>query len=193
MTRQRMNSLSLLIWTWLLAGCSTSPPPTAPQVEYRVIDLGTLGGASGQALAINDRGQITGTAQTARGASHAFLYSAGRMRDLGVLPGQRASTGAAINNGGQVVGWAETDPAHSRAFLCTGGRLREILPQAIEVGQGLKRRPTWTQAHGINDRGEVVGALHLPGENGPRAFLCQDGSLRLVTPPGSTGDAINRS
>ena len=39
-------------------------------------DLGTLGGAWSQALAINDRGQIIGDSATRSGETHAVLWTA---------------------------------------------------------------------------------------------------------------------
>jgi len=39
-----------------------------------MLDLGTLGGDNSQATAINDKGQIVGSANTASGDSHAALW-----------------------------------------------------------------------------------------------------------------------
>src|SRR5437899_436929 len=41
---------------------------------YAITDLGTLGGPSSEANAINNRGQIVGKADTAKGFTHAFLW-----------------------------------------------------------------------------------------------------------------------
>ena len=43
--------------------------------------LGTLGGTSSYASGINASGQVAGSANTAGGAGHAFLYSGGAMQD----------------------------------------------------------------------------------------------------------------
>src|SRR5262245_3057401 len=70
---------------------------------YHVIDLGTLGGARSDGLAINNSGQVTGYAETTSGFDHAFRYAAGLMNDLGTLGGNQSS-GNGINNIGQVTG-----------------------------------------------------------------------------------------
>src|SRR3974390_1069436 len=49
-------------------------------------DLGTLGGNSSEAYAINQSGQITGFAQNTKN-DHAFGYSGGVMTDIGALLG----------------------------------------------------------------------------------------------------------
>src|SRR5262249_15237934 len=52
---------------------------------YAITDLGTLGGATSWANAINNSGQVVGNAQTAGGSYHPFLYSSGVLTDLGIL------------------------------------------------------------------------------------------------------------
>lgn len=47
--------------------------------QYTVTDLGTLGGNSSTATAINETGQIVGVSATAQGREHAFLWHNGAM------------------------------------------------------------------------------------------------------------------
>ena len=84
-------------------------------------DLGTLpGGTYSYASAINAAGQVTGTADTAGGASHAFRWTAsGGMQDLGTLPGETNSSASAINAPGQVTGDAHTAGGARHAFRWT--------------------------------------------------------------------------
>ncbi|HEV2703063.1 MAG TPA: hypothetical protein VGV09_15650, partial [Steroidobacteraceae bacterium] len=77
-------------------------------VNGSVTDLGTLGGAQSFGNAINNAGQVTGTAQTASGQLDAFLSSNGQMKDLGSLNGS-GSIGYGINTLGQVVGTSNVD------------------------------------------------------------------------------------
>jgi probable HAF family extracellular repeat protein len=75
---------------------------------------------------------------------HAFLYSGGKMKDLGAF--YDPSVAEAINNSGVVVG--ESD---NHAFIYTGGKLQD-LNKLIPSGSG------WvlTEATGINDTGQIV-------------------------------------
>jgi len=86
------------------------------------IDLGTLDGVSSHAYGINAFDQIVGTATTARGAFHAFLYRDGAMSDLNsVLPTGSAWTlteARGINDAGQIVGTG-TINGQEHAFLLT--------------------------------------------------------------------------
>lgn len=139
----------LLTSSLLLAAAAL--PATA---GYTVTGLGTLGGSSSFALAVNDAGQVTGNAQTAAGNPNprlnAFLWQDGVMTNLGVLPGSNNfSRGYAINNGGVVVG--ESDNNTSRAVRYgTAAGTRSDLGGLPPNNRGV--------AHGVNDGGVAVGA-----------------------------------
>src|SRR5438309_1502548 len=79
--------------------------PAAAQ-GYTVTDLGTLGGSSSDARALNLAGQVIGSA-TLPGDSdwHAYRWENGVMRDLGTLGGTAGYVGG-INASGQVVGYS---------------------------------------------------------------------------------------
>jgi probable HAF family extracellular repeat protein len=61
---------------------------------------------------INDRGQITGSGNTASGDVHAMLWDGGAIMDLGTLGGI-TSTANAINERGQIVGSSDTADANN--------------------------------------------------------------------------------
>ncbi|MEW4568400.1 hypothetical protein AB1L88_11085 [Tautonia sp. JC769] len=122
--------------------------------DGEVIDLGTLGGQSSIAVAINDHGQVAGTSQTADGPNHAFLYTDGEMIDLGRLPEPRewyspdSGSGASdLNNLGQVVG-----DSGGRVFLFDGEALFD-LEDLLEPDSGILRL---NQAFAINDLGQIL-------------------------------------
>lgn len=71
-----------------------------------VRDIGTLGGPGATTSALNDLGQITGTASVNATVSHAYRWGPrSGMVDL-ARPGQGDSSGSDINNRGQVTGTA---------------------------------------------------------------------------------------
>jgi probable HAF family extracellular repeat protein len=113
--------------------------------QYTVTDLGTLGGQSSGALALNNSGQVVGYAYGTNGNAHAFLWSqATGMLDLGLLhPQDTSSYGNAVNNSGEVAG-----SSGEFAFLWTPkGRM-------VDLGS-LGGTPTI--AYGINNSDQVVG------------------------------------
>ncbi len=124
-------------------------------------DLGTLGGPSSSAAAINKSDEITGYAATPDGQTHAFLYSHGTMHDLGALGGSFAE-GVAINDAGEVAGTASTSNG-DEAFVYSGG---ETTPLDVAPLGGLE-----SYAFAINNRGQVLGQyLVSVGHHGEATF-----------------------
>src|SRR5262245_66620157 len=83
-------------------------PPQPPR--YSVHDLGTLhGGFSTVARSINNSGHVAGSATSAGGGSnvegpyHPFLFTHGRIQDLGLLPGYDWGSTERINDRGQIL------------------------------------------------------------------------------------------
>jgi probable HAF family extracellular repeat protein len=144
----------------------------------RFRDLGTLGGRStlpfsveSIAYAINDRGQIVGTALPAQPPLHAFLWIDGAMHDLGTLGGNHEATEAfGINNRGAIVGRSPTATGAIHAFLWRDGVMQDL----GTLGG------TASAAYGINIRGEIVGGSTTPTSppfNAGHAFLWRRGSM----------------
>lgn len=123
-----------------------------------VTDLGTLGGSSGFATAININGQIVGSTYVAGDTNyHAFLYSNGGMTDLGTLWGTD-SFASDINSNGLVVGQFQIVPGQFapsssfHAFVYSNGVMTD-LNSLIAPNSG------WTleEASAVNDSGQIVG------------------------------------
>jgi len=129
-------------------------------LSYKLTRLGTLGGTGSQANAMNNLGQVAGSAYTASGAEHAFLYTPGTgMLDLGTLGGV-SSFATAINDIGQVVGYALTAKGDHHAFLYSSSTGMQDLGT---LGG------TYSSASSINNSGQIVGTSI--GSGGMRAFL----------------------
>jgi probable HAF family extracellular repeat protein len=119
------------------------------------IDFRTLGGANGEALAINKNGLVVGDSDTAAGPVHAFVIDHLELKDLGTLAGfDNGSYARGINNEGDIVG--ESDSAdQKRAFLFTKGQLLELDQLAENLSEtGFNSLDV---AYGINDQGWIVG------------------------------------
>ena len=98
-------------------------------VTLKTISLGTLGGLSSEATAINNLGQVVGFSKNAAGQERAFLWTkGGGMRDLGTLGGLW-SKAFDINDAGQVVGQTVNTTGFIRAFQWSeAGGMRDISP-----------------------------------------------------------------
>ena len=149
-------------------------------------DLGVLYGnvgeswASSWATAINNSGVIVGASQPGIHYSgtywnnHAFVYSSGTMKDLGVLPTSPASSGSvasAINSAGYIVGSCETQgmwgPQHA-VLWDPNGTIHDLgdLPGGYDG----------SNAFGINDSNQVVGWAYN-GNGSETGFLYHNGTM----------------
>ena len=136
--RNLIRGCSLLMAVLIALGLGTAQASN----EYRLIDLGTLGGRESHAWSINNRGQVVGDAINAAGASHAFLWEKGVMTDLGTLTGVGNSAAQGINNRGQVVGWSNTATDAGHAVLWEKGHMIDL--GALDDGIPAPARSTTT-------------------------------------------------
>jgi probable HAF family extracellular repeat protein len=149
-----------------------------------IVDLGTLGGPSSTAIALNDAGQVTGAVfPDSAGTQHAFLYSNGVMTDVGILAGGTGSTGLAINSAGDVAGMADNGIGLSTLFKYSNG----VMTDLGTLGGGYAR------PFAINSAGQITGFSYA-WDGASRAFLHSNGvmtDLGALGGSSSGGYAIN--
>ncbi len=165
----------LILATFCLPLAAAAQVPT-----YTVIDLGLLPGAeSAQARGVNDSGQVVGETRPPNdGPPRAFIYSDGRLYDLG----DGRATG--INGAGQVAGYALNASGQTHAFRYSDGQMHDLgaLPSTGIAG--------YSTAHAINNSGQVAGcsavAQYAVDFTLFHVFLYGDGQMHdLGTPPGN--------
>jgi probable HAF family extracellular repeat protein len=154
-------------WVYNSPPVATAPPRAVIfRRDGTICELGTLGGSSSVAFALNDREQIVGRSRTARGEQHAFLYENGIMKDLGTLGGN-LSTARAINARGWIVGSARrSTPGPLYAFVVMQGVMHELGTLGGD----------YSEAFAINDAGLIVGAAQTSSGE-PHAFACFQGAM----------------
>ena len=176
-------------------------------------DLGTLGGNSSLALAVNSVGHVVGVAANSlpddfsgvmlpsATQARAFLWQDGQMRDLGTLGGNDAIA-LDINERGQVIGFSFTNSSPNATtglptahpFLWEQGAMKDLgsLGGTFAVPGSLTG--TFSVGAGgvdLNNRGEVVGTSSLAGDDTWHPFLWSGGVLNdLGTLGGNKGEAF---
>ena len=176
-----------------------------------MIDLGTLGGNSSVANAINNSGVVVGNSRTADGYEHAFMYSEDLgMIDLGTVGDYKESFALGINDSGQIVGYLldRANRNYEEMFLYSDGVMmviQDLMPD----------EPDWylARATAINNSGQITGwgvgneplnitythlSYILTPTNGPPTadaggpYSVDEGSLVIVNASGSdpNGDPL---
>jgi probable HAF family extracellular repeat protein len=157
---------SLFLAGSLLAGFAAAQP----QQRYQITDLGTLGGAYSFAYGLNNAGQVAGGAatpsQTGGMAQTGFLWSHGRLINLGTLGGPAcpgcSSQGANVSANGDVAVISETatkDPngedfcQFGTHLQCVAAVWRNGAMTALPVLPGGHN----AEAYWINSGGEISG------------------------------------
>jgi probable HAF family extracellular repeat protein len=133
-------------------------------------ELGTLGGNSAAAYAINDAGVIVGTSVIAPHykSTHAFKWENGVMTDMGGLgfTEDGGDVPVSVNNAGWAAGRCRVAFAGIHGCVWHDG-----LVDDVGTLDG-----TWSEAHSINDSNVVVGSAGFPRSTG-HAFVWKDGVM----------------
>jgi probable HAF family extracellular repeat protein len=158
--------------------------------DFHIEALPTLGGNNGQASAINNRGQIAGTAETGASApgcpthlvSLPVLWEKGKPKALPTVAGDSDGEAFWINDLGQAVG--QTSNCSTGATHAVSWR-NDTLHSAAALPDYNNGAVAW----GNNDRGQIVGSVGSPdGGSTQYAALWQNGRLTSFKPlPGDVG------
>ena len=128
--------------------------------------------ASSSPIGVNDRGDVIGNYSNSTG----FFWHAGKLTNLGELPGASYAYASAINASGAVVGYSgasSSTGSWSHAFVWRDGKLT-ALPDLGSSGQ----------AAAINDSGTVAGTVYDASGN---VIAAEWTHGKLTTLPGLGG------
>ena len=169
-------------WAPLASAIAVTLTMAAPAgaATYRVVDLGTLGGASSAATDLNNAGAVVGWSRTASGSVHAVVWRNGRMTDIGTLGGP-TSMATGISNTFAVVGTASVaagQPQHGFLWRANQGAMHNVgIPLPVRIGGS----------------GAIIGNATTAGGESVAAYRNQRGWLRLPLRgfDGSHGEDVN--
>lgn len=155
--------------------------------DFQMEALPTLGGNNGQASAINNHGQIAGTAETAVTASLCsphltslpVIWENGTPRPLPTVDGDTDGEAFWINDLGEAVG---------QTFNCSQSITHAVSWTKNGAASALPDYGNGAIAFGNNDHGEIVGFVGSPDGSTQYAAVWQNGTLTSFKPlPGDLG------
>ena len=138
-------------------GANDDPLENPASIAMTRVDLGTLGGTSSYAAAINNANTVVGWSETRSGGTHAFRWTAAEgMVDLGALPGDAMSRAVAILDGSadgdrKILGMSGNETRWTPVVWSSSGSI-SALPIPLIPGS------TTTLPTAFNARGDVVGS-----------------------------------
>jgi probable HAF family extracellular repeat protein len=146
-----------------------------------------------EALAIDNANNAVGTSITDSGSYHAFKWSSGVLKDLGVPPGFTDSVATGINNG-RIVGVVSNGGPCGRIMdvlppsgACAAGRAFVYTDNTFKLLQIFDGRPS--EANAVNAAGVIVGSV-VTRTGATHAFSWSAGVPRdLGTLPGATSSS----
>jgi probable HAF family extracellular repeat protein len=154
--------------------------------------IGSVDGGSSWVYAIDDLGDVVGSARNGDGNTVGFSWIGGVFTDLSTLS-PSIYRAAAINDARQIAGsigyyWAYGGYLHGQAHAClySGGVVTDL-------GSICNNPRSDTEAYGIDQAGDVVG-YSTAADGSHHAFLYRGGAIQdLGTMPGewATATAIN--
>jgi probable HAF family extracellular repeat protein len=157
--------------------CSDTTPPPYVTPSHAVlwerdgtpVDLGSLGGPSSGASAINNHGDVSGTSATPDGLPRPFLWTSESSTLLQLNPPKGFPIAInpcceTINDHREIVGFMLDENFNSHAFLWRDGVM-------VDLNDLIPKGSPWMlqSAAGINDSGQIAGQGLINGE--VHAFL----------------------
>jgi probable HAF family extracellular repeat protein len=134
-----------------------------------IVELGNLGGSATYPLGTNDAGDIVGQSDISNipdpkfriPPTHAFLWQAGTMTDLGSIFGADFNYATHIDNSGRILGTADlAGDGSAHAFLWISGQITDLPPFSGDL-------VSWGDS--MNRAGQIVGSSGMR-ENGFAPF-----------------------
>jgi probable HAF family extracellular repeat protein len=146
-----------------------------------MIDLGTLGGTSGLAGLLNNRGDVVGISNLAGDQTyHPFLWHGGKLVDLFTTTiGGSPITANELNENGEIVGGGAFPNRPFDAYLWRNG---------VATDLGTLNGDCFSEAVALNSRSQVVGYSQACDFSAQGSFLWENGSmvdLNTLIPPNS--------
>lgn len=114
-----------------------------------ITDLGTLGGSTSLALAINGPKKVVGFSKIGTDTTdgHAFLWDSGMIKDLGTILNTTTSLATDINDNDQIVGYSgDRSGTIRKAIIWEANKMNPL----VSLGNR-------SYAQAINNQGQIVG------------------------------------